>query len=314
MAHPGRQPYNHIMRSRRSLSDAFDRLPAAIRAGVWMTTAGASFTGMMAIARILAPEIHVFEISLFRGLFGFFFLIPYVARVRGRAFRTANQRLMAARGVVAFGTQMCLFSAATLIPLADIAAINFTRPIFATIAAILILHETSLGRRWWAIAVGFAGAMIVVRPGFADINVGVAFVFGAVVQQSANAVLMRYLAYSDPPDTIALYQTVYVVLWSLIPTLFVWTTPGWEHLAWFTAIGLLGTITQRALARAYVAAEASLVVALDFLRLPVSALIGFVVFGQVPAIWVWLGGGVIVVSTILLTRRESRPAAPRGGG
>jgi drug/metabolite transporter (DMT)-like permease len=295
-----------------SLSVRFDKLPAPVRAGIWMTIAGASFTGMMAIARVLAPHIHVFEISLFRGLFGFLFLMPYVVRVGGRAFRTANQRLMAARGVVAFGTQMCLFTAATLLPLADIAAINFTRPILATIAAIVFLHEASLGRRWWAIAVGFAGAMIVVRPGFTDINVGVAFVFGAVLQQSANAVLMRYLAYADPPDTIALYQSVYVIVWSLVPSLFVWSTPGWADFAWFAGLGLLGTITQRALARAYAAAEASLVVALDFLRLPVSALIGFVAFGQVPAVWVWLGGGIIVMSTILLTRRESRAERPRG--
>jgi drug/metabolite transporter (DMT)-like permease len=295
------------MRAARSLSAAFDKLPAPVRAGAWMTIAGASFTGMMAVARILSPAIHVFEISLFRGLFGMVFLTPYILRTGVRtSFRTENQWLMAGRGVVAFGTQMCLFSAATLLPLADIAAINFTRPIFATIAAILILHEASLGRRWWAIAVGFAGAMIVVRPGFADFNIGLAFVFGAVLQQSANAILMRYLAYSDPPDTIALYQSVYVVLWSLVPTLFVWTTPNLTHFAWFTGMGLLGTITQCALARAYVAAEASLVVALDFLRLPVSALIGFVVFGEVPAVWVWVGGGVIVLSTILLTRRESR--------
>lgn len=300
------------MRLARSLSARFGKLPAPVRAGVWMTTAGAAFTGMMAIARILAPHIHVFEISLFRGLFGFLFLSPYILRAPRRAFRTANQRLMAIRGVVAFGTQMCLFTAATLLPLADIAAINFTRPILATIAAIIFLHEASLGRRWWAIVVGFTGAMIVVRPGFADINIGVAFVFGAVLQQSVNAVLMRYLAYVDPPDTIALYQSVYVIFWSLVPSFFVWTTPGLHDIAWFTGLGLLGTITQRALARAYVAAEASLVVALDFLRLPVAALIGFLVFGQVPAVWVWVGGSVIVMSTIMLTRRESRAAAPLG--
>ena len=290
----------------RSLSTAIDRLPAPARAGIWITCAGSTFTGMMAIARVLSPEIHVFEISLFRGLFGFLFLAPYVLRTGRAAFHSANQRLMSARGAVAFGTQMCLFTAATLIPLADIAAIQFSRPIFASIAAILVLHEAARGRRWMAIAAGFAGAMIVVRPGFAAINIGVAFVFGAVALQSANAVLMRYLAYSDPPDTIALYQSIYVIVFSLVPTLFVWTTPGWAQIGWFVAIGFLGTLTQRALARAYVAAEASLVVALDFLRLPVAALIGFVVFGDVPEIWVWLGGAVIVLSTIVLTRRESR--------
>lgn len=290
----------------KALSDSIDRLPAPARAGLWITCAGATFTGMMAIARVLSPEIHVFEISLFRGLFGLVFLAPYMMRMGRVSFRTANQRLMGARGAVAFGTQMCLFTAATLIPLADIAAIQFTRPVFASIAAILVLHEVARGRRWTAIAVGFAGAMVVVRPGFAELNVGVAFVFGAVALQSVNAVLMRYLAYSDPPDTIALYQSIYVVIFSLVPTLFVWTTPGWEQLGWFVAIGFLGTLTQRALARAYVAAEASLVVALDFLRLPVAALIGFVMFGDVPEIWVWIGGAIIVLSTILLTRREAR--------
>lgn len=297
----------------KALSAFIDRLPAPARAGIWITCAGATFTGMMAIARVLSPEIHVFEISLFRGLFGFVFLAPYIMRAGRGAFHTTNQRLMGARGAVAFGTQICLFTAATLIPLADIAAIQFTRPVFASIAAILVLHELARGRRWTAIAIGFAGAMIVVRPGFAEINLGVAFVFGAVALQSANAVLMRYLAYSDPPDTIALYQSIYVVVFSLLPTLFVWTTPGWEHLGWFILIGFLGTLTQRALARAYVAAEASLVVALDFLRLPVAALIGFVMFGDVPEIWVWIGGAVIVLSSILLTRREARDPGPATG-
>jgi drug/metabolite transporter (DMT)-like permease len=232
------------------IADLVNRLPAAAQAGIWMTSAGATFTGMMAIAKHVSPDLHVFEISLLRAVFGLMFMVPFVVRHRMNALRTRNTPGLMLRGALAFGTNVCLFSAAALIAFADIAAIAFTRPIFASLAAIVVLHETARGRRWTAIAAGFTGAMIVVRPGFADINAGVAFAFGAVALQVVNSVLLKYLTYSDSPDTIALYQPIYSIPFALVPALFVWVTPTWEHVAWFVLMGFLGMLTQRASAEA----------------------------------------------------------------
>jgi drug/metabolite transporter (DMT)-like permease len=137
----------------------------------------------------------------------------------------------------------------------------------------------------------------------------VVFAVWAVVMTVASTITLKYLSRTDHPDTIAIYQAVLMIPIALVPALLVWTTPTAEQLAWLVAIGILGAMTQRTLSRAYAAADVTLVTVIDFLRLPIAALIGLAVFGEWPVVWVWIGGGVIVASSILLTRRE---AADRG--
>jgi drug/metabolite transporter (DMT)-like permease len=291
---------------------AFDALPGPVRAGIWISIAGTSFTTMMAIARHLSDGMHVFEIVFFRSLLGIPFLVPYVLRAGPRILLSDKQGLYFLRGIGAFGSLVCFFFAATLLPLADISAIGFTRPAFATLAAILFLGEMAMMRRWVAIGISAIGALFIVRPGFEALNAGVAFAFGAIAGQVLNSVVIKRLTFTEPPDKVALYQGIYLAPMAFIAALWVWQWPTWEQLAWLLAMGGVGTITQRTLARSYAAADASVVVALDFLRLPIAALIGLLAFGQVPNPWVWVGGAIIVASAVLLTRRESRaPPKPR---
>lgn len=288
------------------LNDAFDRLPGPVRAGIWITISGGSFIGIMAIARHLSPGIHVFEIVFFRALFGLPFLVPYMVRTGPRVLHTTKTRLYLIRSFGAFVGLVCFFYAATLIPLADIAAIGFTRPAFSTIAAMLFLGEAMRSRRWRAIGISAVGALLIVRPGFAELNAGILFAFGAVASQVLNTVVIKKLTWTEPPDTIAVYQGLYLAPMALAAAVFVWVWPTPEQFAWLVAMGAIGTVTQRTIVRAYAAADASVVVVLDFLRLPVAALIGLVFFAELPAPWVWLGGAIIIASTVILTRGESR--------
>ena len=288
------------------IAERFAALPGAVRAGVWIALTGTTFTGMMTIARTLSPDLHVFVIVFFRALFGLVFLAPTALRRGTRGLHTTKLPLFVIRGVTAYVSIVGYFFAAALIPLADIAAIGLARPVFACIAAILFLGEIARGRRWAAIAIGFVGGLIVIRPGFAEFNIGVLYAVGAVSMTVFNTIFIKSLSFTEHPDTIAIYQGLCVGPIALVVALFFWATPTLEQFAWLIAIGALGAATQRTLSRAYAAADATVVTVLDFLRLPIAALIGLLVFGEWPVIWVWAGGAVIVVSSIMLTRREAR--------
>lgn len=278
---------------------------------MWIAIAGTSFTCMLAIARHLSADLPIFVIVFFRSLFGLAFLSPWVMRNGIGALRTTRHGLYLVRGVFAFFGISCYFFAASLIPLADVTAIAFTRPIFGTVAAIVFLGEVAGGRRWSAIFVGFAGAMMIVRPGFLDMNPGILFVFGSVAAQVVITIVIKLLSRTEPPDAIAIYQGAVLLPLALIAALLVWRTPGLSDLMWLLGMGFLGAITQRAMPRAFAAADATVVISLDFIRLPIAAFIGFLFFTEVPDIWVWAGAAVILSATVYIMHRES---AVRDGG
>jgi drug/metabolite transporter (DMT)-like permease len=292
------------------MTQGFNALPGPVRAAFWISMTGVTFTGMMSIARILTPAVDTLEIVLFRAIFGVLAFSPMILRRRGALLRTHRLRVLALRAAFAYLGLVGYFVAAALIPLADISAMMLTQPVIASVGAILVLGERSRLRRWVAIAIGLAGALIVVRPGFAELNPGVLFAVWAVVMTVASTITLKYLSWTDHPDTIAIYQAVLMIPIALVPALLVWSTPTAEQLAWLVAIGVLGAITQRTLSRAYAAADVTLVTVIDFLRLPIAALIGLAAFGEWPVVWVWVGGGVIVASSIILTRREAADHAP----
>ena len=278
------------MTSLSRISSRFSQLSGSVRAACWLTISACCYVIVITIVRGLAADIHVFEIVFFRSLFGALFMVPWI---------------LIARGAGAFVAGSCLFHAATLLPLGELMAITFTRPILASVGAILFLGEIARGRRWTAIFVGFIGALIVVRPGFQVINIGTLFVLAAVAFQVGNTLIIKFATRSVEPDVIAVYHALVITPIALIPTLFFWTTPNLEQLLWLAGAGMLTLMVQRAMTRAFVAADASVVMAFGFIRLPVAALAGFVFFSEVPILWVWLGGAVIIVASLFLVRREN---------
>ena len=207
------------------LNKWFDTLPGAVRAGFWITCAGAFFTGMMSIARTLSPELSILVVVFFRASFGLMFLLPTAFANGGARLRTKKLSLYAIRGISAYLSVTFFFIAATYIPLGDIAAIGFTRPFLACIAAILILGELARSRRWIAIGIGIVGALIVIRPGFQEMNPGILFAITAVLLSVCNSIMIKYLSRTEHPGSIAIYQAVFVAPYALVVALFVWTTP-----------------------------------------------------------------------------------------
>ncbi|NKB18908.1 MAG: EamA family transporter [Alphaproteobacteria bacterium] len=287
------------------LSARFDAVPAPARAAFWITMAGFCFTVSMTAVRKVSVDMHVFESVMFRSLFGIAFMVPWLLKKGVAGIKTKRLGLFAIRGSGAYFVTYFYFSAAALIPLADLTSITFTRPILGTIAAIIFLKEVAGARRWSAIGVGFIGMLIIVRPGFVEVNLGVLLVLCGVMFQTCNTVIVKTLTKTEHPDTIVLYHTLFILPLSIIPAIYVWQTPTLEQWGWLAVIGAAGILTQRAMTRAFVAADASFVLAMSYLRLPIAAFVGFAFFGEVPEIWVWIGASVICASSAYIAHRES---------
>ena len=270
-----------------------------------MMSAAFVFTVMTALIRITAESIHPVEIAFFRAITNLVLMVPFVLATGRRLLRTTNHRIYMFRGVVGFTFMMTFFPGAAMIPIADSQTLIFTAPLWATVMAIAFLGERLYRHRAIALAVGLAGAMIILRPGFETASLGAALVFVAALCNATSHVIVTYTTRSDHPDFAVFYLALYATPLAFIATLFVWTTPDLGELALLVAIGACATLNQRFLSRAFATADATAVLPFDFARLPFAGVIGFVVLAELPDIWVWIGGAVIFGASVYLARREA---------
>lgn len=291
---------------------AIRRWPPAAQAAFWMLIIGTLVTFTLVFARKVSDQIHVFEIVFFRSVFGLVFMAPWLMR-RGLGAMRIERRfgLVCLRSGLAFFGSAAFFFAATLMPLADVTSIIFIRPIIAAIAAIIFLHEVVRLRRWTAIIVGMIGALIIVRPGFAEVNLGVAFALVTVCTLTWNTINLKFLTRDESSDALAIWHMILMVPLGAVTCLFIWTTPTLEQMFWMFLIGMCEMTCQRCMSRTYKVADTTVIMAFSFLRLPVAALLGFGLFGEVPEIWVWLGAAVIAASSMYIAHRESAVATTR---
>jgi len=257
----------------------------------------------LSIVRMIANDINVFEIVFFRALFSCLFVLPIIAS-NPAVLKVNRPFIMTLCAALAFVAGVCFYFAAKYMPLADITAIHFSRPIFAAILAAIVLKEVIRGPRAIAIIGGFIGAAIIIRPGLVDFNVGIFFVLGVIAVQTWNPINRRLLAKSEHPDSVAVWTQLIVLPLAAIPTLILWVTPTLELLGWMALIGLLEMLNQRVLARAYIQGETVIVLALHYTRLPLAALAGYLMFSEVPEIWIWVGSAVIACAALYLTHHE----------
>lgn len=292
----------------------FAALPGPVRGICWMLASAVSLTLMAAIIRHLSGALHTFEIALFRTALGLVFMLPWLIRNRLAGLKTRKVPWYLARALATSITTLGYFYALGQIPLADAVAIMFSRPLYGTIFAIVFLGEIVGVRRCAAIGVGFVGVLVMVRPGFETINLGLLAVFVASIAGAAAAVLIRYLSRTEAPDTITMYYALFTAPVMLVPALFVWIDPTWEQLGWLLLMGLLGTIGQRTMSRGFAAADASIMLPVDFSRLIFAALFGFVLFAEVPSVYTAMGAALIFTATVYIARREAVKSRGQDGG
>lgn len=293
------------MRSWDRLKSSGAALPAELQGGLWMLLAAAFYACLSTTIRHVTQTLHPFEAVFFRNLFSFAFMLPWLLHVGVGRLRTEKLHLHVARGLTGLCAMLAMFYAFSLIPLADATALSFTAPLFLTVGATLFLGEKMRLRRWVATAVGFCGALLIIRPGFAELTPGVAIMLFSAVFMAASALLIRKLTRTEEANVVVMYMLLIITPLSAVPAIFVWRNPTLEELAWLTALGAFATLVHLSLTRAFRNAEASYVVPFDFARLPFVALVAFLAFGELPDIWTWIGGGVIFAAGAYIARREA---------
>jgi drug/metabolite transporter (DMT)-like permease len=286
-------------------------LSPPLRAALLMLLANVCVAGMTATIRVASHELHPFEIAFFRNLFGFVFVLPFLWRAGLGMLRAhaPGRLLVSSAGHLA--AMLCYFLAVAYMPLAELTALSFTKPLFATVGAAFVLHEVVRGRRWGAIATGFLGVMIVLRPGAEAFSPYAGLVLLSAVASAAVVLMIKQMTLRDGSTTIVLYQTLFLTALSLPPALWFWRTPGLESVALVALIGALGTIAWLCFTRAFALADASAVMPYEFLKLPITAALAYLMFAEVPSVWTWLGGAVIFGASIYIAHREAKVARMR---
>ena len=280
-------------------------LSAPVKGALWMTFSACGFAASIGLIRQVSHELHPLEIVFFRNLFGLLYMAPVALRA-GRGFlRTRRHGLYALRAVFGLTAMMTWFTAISLLPLAEAVALSFTTPIFTTILAALVLREAMRARRWAAVALGFLGTLVIVRPGIAAFDPASLIVIVSALAFATSGIIIKALSRTEHPNAIVTYMVIYLTPASLGPALWVWQTPEAVTFALLAGIGAATTMGHIGLTRAYAATEATVIQPFGFSQLPFAALIGYFAFGEVPGPWTWPGGAVIAGACLYLARRES---------
>lgn len=275
--------------------------------GILFILCSAACSAMMnSAARYVSESIHPFEVVFFRNLFAFLFLAPVLLRYGSGLLKTRRFGAHMGRACLNVINMLAFFYAISITPLAEVVALSFTAPIFATILAVVFLREVVGLHRWSAILAGFAGAMIVLQPGFETILSGQMLVLGSALTWAGCLLIIKSLSHTDSSMTIVAYMAILMTPMSLGPALFVWQWPDAHQLFWLVLIGVLGGATQFTLAQALQNADLGLVMPFDFSKLIWVSLIGFVAFGEVPLSTTWIGGALIFASGVYIVRRERK--------
>jgi drug/metabolite transporter (DMT)-like permease len=271
-----------------------------------MMISALGYSASIAIVHHLVIRLPIFEIALARNIFGLMFMLPWLTKVGFSAMRTSHLGKHAIRGVLSASNVWLLFAALAYAPVADVSAITFMMPIGASVLAVFVLRERTSFIQWIAILIGFAGALVVIRPGMAEFNPGLLFAVGAVFAGSMVAMMIKTLLKYDSGDTVAAWLFISHIVLGIVPAILVWITPTLEEVLWLILLGWLGAVIQRTFNRAMAVADATVVLPYNFTRLIWAALFGFLFFAEIPDIWTWVGGTVIFISSVWLTRINAR--------
>jgi drug/metabolite transporter (DMT)-like permease len=284
-----------------------------------MTVASFLFALMNGAIRLLGDGwgsadgtgMHPFQIAFLRNVFALTFMLPWLMRHGRVGLRTQRLNMHLWRAAVGLVAMLTWFSAIAYLPLAEAVALNFTVPLFATAGAALFLGEAVRARRWTATAVGFLGVVVILRPGFTEFTPLMTLPVIAAGFMAVSILLVKSLSRTEAPAAIVTYMNLLLTPLSLLPALFVWRWPTLTELALGLFIGLCAALAHNAFTRAFVQADASAVMPFDYSRLPFVAVVGYLLFAEVPDGWTWVGAAIIAGAAIYIAQRESRVARER---
>lgn len=270
-----------------------------------MVLTGIFFVGVTGIVRYLGSSLPVMEMAFIRYAFGVVLVIPALIPLVRTPPSIQRMRFFAVRGFLhAFGV-MLWFYAMARIPIAEVTAIGYVAPIFVAIGAAVFLKEKMHARRIASIAVGFVGALIILRPGFQDINSGQLAQLAAAPIFAASFLMAKKMTSNEDSSIIVAMLTIFCTIALLPGAVYYWQTPTNHEIFWLFLTAVSATIGHYTLTRAFQAAPITVTQPLSFLQLVWAALIGVTVFGEAIDPFVIVGGGLVVASVTYISHREA---------
>jgi drug/metabolite transporter (DMT)-like permease len=293
------------MSQMRRYVDVFSALPGTTRGIAWMIFATIFYAATYGVVRLLSTEFGVFQLVFFRAIIGVFLMTPWLVSGGIAQLRTPQPVTYAWRSSLNYGGMVFLIFGLSNMPLQDVTGLMFTTPLFTVLFVALFLREHVGPRRGIALLVGFAGAMIIIRPGFHELSWAALGVLGTSSAYAVVNVTTKTLARTDSSNAIVFYDFLLLSLLGVVPAIIYWTEVRLEQLVWVAAMGICSALARQGVIRALAVGEASVVMPFNFLKLPFTVCIGFVWFAEYPDLWTGVGASVIFASTYYIARREA---------
>lgn len=286
----------------------FDNLSGSVKGVLWMILSSVFYALIYAVVRGLTEIFPVNQIVFFRALLGSMFMLPWVFSVGLAGLRTQKKHLYFWRMLFSYIGAVAWMHGIAGMPLADANALMFTMPLFTVIFAALWLAERPGSHRWLATVAGLVGALIILRPGFIEISLPALATIFAAATFSVALICTKALTRTENPNAMVFYLYTLMIPPAAVSLIWGWTNPSWGNLPLLVALGICTVGAQQCQTRAFRVAPASLVVIVNYIQLPLIALLGYLLFGQSTDIWTWAGAAVICLSTYYVSYQETRSA------
>lgn len=285
-------------------------LSGSLRGVLWMILSSMFYALIYLVVRGLTETFAVNQIVFFRAVLGSLFMMPWLMSAGLIGLRTQKKQMYLWRMLFSFTGAVAWMYGIAGMPLADANALMFTMPLFTVILAAIWLGERPGSHNWIATVAGFAGALIILRPGLIEISIPALATLFAAATFSGALIGTKALTRTENPNAMVFYLYTLMIPPSAVIALWNWKNPGLGDIPLLLGLGICTIGAQQCQTRSFRAAPVSLVVIVNYVQLPLIALLGYLVFGQSTDMWTWIGAAVICASTYYVGYRESRRPKP----
>ena len=263
-------------------------------------------TVMLSFLKIAQEDVNVYVAGFFRFFLGLVIILPYIIKKKDAVLKTTHLKQHFLRAILGLPAMLIYFSALVLLPIEKLTAISFVVPLIVTILAVFFLGEKIYIYRTLALILGFSGMLVIIRPGFVDISIGVYMVLFSALLWSVNIIITKKISKDDSAITILAYQSIFMSLLSFFIVLFFWEMPSIKTFIYLILAAMCGTVLHLTLNHAFKLVDVSMTQPYSFLNLVFASIIGYFVFDEMPDLYTWIGALIIFTGVLIISYREMK--------
>ena len=260
---------------------------------------------MSVFLKLAQEDSNVFTVGFLRFFFGLLLITPIIIQSSFKIYNTINFKLHILRCIINVPMMIFGFAALTYIPLEQIKAIGFLSPILVVILSVIFLGERIYLIRTFSLILGFIGTLIILRPGFIEINIGVYMVLASALLWSCVIIITKFMSKNDSAMTILTFQYTFVTLFTLPLAIIYWNNPSFISLIYTLLAAIVGTVLHLCINNAYKLSDLSIIQPVWFTQLVFASFLGFIIFGSLPDFFTWVGAILVFISVLIITYREN---------